>query len=504
MARVLVAVIALASFCHAVIREEDFAAEDIIVRDIAILGAGASGTYAAIRLREDYNLSIAVIEKDDHIGGHTNTYTDPETQKPVDYGVLAFWDYGPAKSYFARLDVETMAAPPEGGTTVYVDSETARNVTDYQVPAFSDVLKSIAIYGNESGKYDDILLPGYWNFPSGDDIPADLLLSYGEFSQKYGIDNFYPMLQIIAGVGVGGVRDIPLLYVMGFGLDHPAIQSLLQNGLFVPKSGSNAEIYQKAYARIKDDILLSSSVVSAERDEHDGVHLVVQTSDNCKRLIKAKQLLVTPAPSIQNLESLDLDDQESAVFVSSTPRPIHVGLAKTSAIPRNYSVQYVSSKVAPDNYLDMYQDIKHDLKIQSTGPEELQLFRVLLETTSDLPLTEDEAKAYVTSQVQKLAAAGTLNSVKPPDAAAGSGDAQTANGGAVTVEFKAFKSHSSVMWRLPADEIKAGFIQNLYALQGHRSTWYTGSLWCTDFSSNVWAFTDTVLERMVGARKKDG
>ncbi|PPJ55265.1 hypothetical protein CBER1_04287 [Cercospora berteroae] len=503
MARVLVAIVALARLAHAIIGEQDFSAEDIIVRDVAILGAGASGTYAAIRLREDYNLSIAVVEKDDHIGGHTDTYTDPETRKPVDYGVLSFWDYGPARNYFARLGVETVPAPQDSGITAYVDSETARNLTNYHVPAFSDVLKSIAAYGNESAKYDDILVPGYWNFPSGDDIPADLLLPYGEFSQKYGVDNFYPMLQIIAGVGVGGVRDIPLLYVIGFGLGHPAIQSLLQNGLFVPKSGSNAEIYQNAYARIKEDVLLSSSVVSAERDEHDGVRLVVQTADNCKKLIKAKKLLVTAPPSIGNLESLDLDDQESAVFVSSTSRPIHVGLAKTSAIPRNYSVQYVSSKVAPDKYLDMYQDIKYDLKIQSTGPEELQLFRVLLETTPDLSLTEEEAKAYITSQVQKLAAAGTLNSVKPPDVGFGSGDAQTADGGAVTVEFKAFKSHSSVMWRLPADEIKAGFIHNLYALQGHRATWYTGSLWCTDFSSNVWAFTDTVLERMVGARKKD-
>ncbi|KAF2208160.1 hypothetical protein CERZMDRAFT_16932, partial [Cercospora zeae-maydis SCOH1-5] len=465
-----------------------------IVSDVVILGAGASGTYAAIRLREDYNLSIAVVEKADRIGGHTDTYVDIETQKPVDYGVQSFWDYGPAKGYFARLGIETMPPPQGAGTTVYVDSETAKNLTDYQVPAFPDILKSIAVYGNESAKYNDILLPGYWNFPSGDDIPADLLLPYGEFSNKYGIDNDFPMLQIIAGVGVGGVRDIPTLYVIrGFGLGHPATQGLLQNTLFVPKSGSNSEIYEKAYARIGDDVLLSSTVVAADRDDNDGVRLVVQTANNCKKLIKAKHLLVTPPPSIANLGSLGLDDQESAVFGSSTPRPLQVGLAKIPSIPRNYSVQYVSSKVAPNNYLDMYQDIKYDLKIQSTGPEGSQLFRTLLETTSDLPLTEEQAKAYITSQVQKLASAGTLSDVQEAE---NSNDHHEAEG-SVDVEFVAFKSHGSIMWRLPADDIKAGFMQRLYALQGHRSTWYTGSLWCTDFSSNVWAFTDTVLERMV-------
>lgn len=231
--------------------------------------------------------------------------------------------------------------------------------------------------------------------------------------------------------------------------------------------------------------------------------LVVQSENGCKKLIKAKQLLVTPPPSIENLDSLDLDDQESAVFVSSSPRPIHIGLAKISAIPRNYSVQYVSPKVVPDNYLDMYQDINYDLKIESTGPEGSQLFRTLLETTSDLPLTEAEAKAYITSQVQKLATAGTFDNAALTNAQGSSGDKDVGDGDAAGVEFVAFRSHGSIKWRLPADEIKAGFIQNLYALQGHRSTWYTGSLWCTDFSSNVWAFTDTVLERMVGARQKE-
>ncbi|KAM3421384.1 hypothetical protein BST61_g1780 [Cercospora zeina] len=495
MARALVALAALANVVSATvvsatINEQEFRAEDIIVTDVAILGAGSSGTYAAIRLREDYNLSIAVVEKADRIGGHTDTYIDVETQKPVDYGVQSFWDYGPAKSYFARLGIETMPPPQGAGPTVYVDSETARNLTDYQIPAFPDILKSIAIYGNESAKYNDMLLPGYWNFPSGDDIPADLLLPYGEFSEKYGIDNDFPMLQIIAGVGVGGIRDIPTLYVMGFGLGHPATQGLLQGGLFVPKSGSNSEIYEKAYARIGNDVLLSSTVVSAARNDNDEVCLVVQTTDGCRKLIKAKQLLVTAPPSIENLGSLGLDNQESAVFGSATPRPLQVGLAKISSIPRNYSVQYVSSKVVPNNYLDMYQDIKYDLKVQSTGPEDSQLFRTLLETTSDLPLTEEQAKAYITSQVQKLASTGTLS------------DDQHEAEGSVDVEFVAFKSHSSIMWRLPAEDIKAGFMKNLYALQGHRSMWYTGSLWCTDFSSNVWAFTDTVLERMVGGKKK--
>jgi hypothetical protein len=36
---------------------------EIIVKDVAVIGGGASGSYAAIRLKEDYKKSVVVIEK---------------------------------------------------------------------------------------------------------------------------------------------------------------------------------------------------------------------------------------------------------------------------------------------------------------------------------------------------------------------------------------------------------------------------------------------------------
>jgi heterodisulfide reductase subunit A-like polyferredoxin len=40
---------------------------NILVKDVVIIGGGASGAYAAIRLRDDYNRSIALVEKQDHL-----------------------------------------------------------------------------------------------------------------------------------------------------------------------------------------------------------------------------------------------------------------------------------------------------------------------------------------------------------------------------------------------------------------------------------------------------
>lgn len=45
----------------------DSAATKIIYKDVVILGGGASGSHAAVRLREDYNKTIIIVEKQNRI-----------------------------------------------------------------------------------------------------------------------------------------------------------------------------------------------------------------------------------------------------------------------------------------------------------------------------------------------------------------------------------------------------------------------------------------------------
>lgn len=40
---------------------------NILVKDVAVIGGGASGAYAAVRLRDDYGKSIALVEKEDQL-----------------------------------------------------------------------------------------------------------------------------------------------------------------------------------------------------------------------------------------------------------------------------------------------------------------------------------------------------------------------------------------------------------------------------------------------------
>lgn len=62
---------------------------DVVKRDVCIIGGGSSGTYSAVRLQQ-MNKTVAVVERNNRLGGHVNTYVNPATNQTFDYGVI-FW-----------------------------------------------------------------------------------------------------------------------------------------------------------------------------------------------------------------------------------------------------------------------------------------------------------------------------------------------------------------------------------------------------------------------------
>jgi ribulose 1,5-bisphosphate synthetase/thiazole synthase len=45
------------------IDESQFSPADIIVRDVAIVGGGAAGSHAAVRLSQDFHKSVVLVDK---------------------------------------------------------------------------------------------------------------------------------------------------------------------------------------------------------------------------------------------------------------------------------------------------------------------------------------------------------------------------------------------------------------------------------------------------------
>jgi len=64
----------------------EYRVDSTISHDVCIVGGGSSGTYAAIRL-SDMGKCVLVIEQQDRLCGHTETYTEPMSRLKYDIGV---------------------------------------------------------------------------------------------------------------------------------------------------------------------------------------------------------------------------------------------------------------------------------------------------------------------------------------------------------------------------------------------------------------------------------
>jgi phytoene dehydrogenase-like protein len=160
----------------------DWKPEDIITRDVAIIGGGASGTYAAVRIR-DMNQSVVIVEKKDRLGGHTETYTDPVTGATIDIGVVVWHDIDIVKNFFARFNValvNTLSANPGQTTPVFVDFRTGAVVANF-IP--SDPTTAFSLYAEQIAQYP--YLDAGFDLPSP--VPADLLLPFGDFATKHNL-----------------------------------------------------------------------------------------------------------------------------------------------------------------------------------------------------------------------------------------------------------------------------------------------------------------------------
>ena len=117
-----------------------------------------------------------------------NTYIDPATGTPYDYGVEAFLDIGNATAFFDRFGVELEPLSQANVTTKYIDFTTGATV-NLTLPAIGDQIAAIEKFLSVVEPWTDYLQPGYWNFPAPADIPEDLLIPYGDFITKYGLED---------------------------------------------------------------------------------------------------------------------------------------------------------------------------------------------------------------------------------------------------------------------------------------------------------------------------
>ncbi len=438
----------------------DFPPGDVIIRDVCILGGGSSGTYSAIRLR-DFGKSVVVVEAKSRLGGHTETYKDPETGTTLDIGVIVFGHLAEVKNYFARFDIPLKTVPTSLGPPEYVDLATGKTV-EHTTPDQGAVGAAMQKYAAEVLKYPGVQAGFNLTYP----VPEDLLLPFGQFVEKYSLGALVPTVFAICQ-GYAPLLDISTIYVFKyFNLD---LLNTLGKGFLTTERNNTSELYEKAAESLGADALLDTTLISMDRSRTTGpVRLLVRTPSG-RKLILAKKIISTIPLLLSNLHAFDLSPVERTLFAQHSHSAFYTGVLRNTNLPTHAPIH----ALAPGKPYSI-----PDLPgIYTMHPNSASgLIQVYYGSPHALP--EEEIRADIIAAVQRMQRArGIPNATMP--------------------EFATFANHTPFNIMVPNEPMRAGFYEELNKLQGERHTWYCGASFHTQDSSVLWRFIEELLPRVL-------
>jgi NAD(P)-binding Rossmann-like domain len=425
-----------------------------IQRDVVIVGGGSAGTYTAVRLR-DMGASVVVVERQARLGGHCETFIDPRTGIPVDFGVLLFENTPQVRDHFARFDVALAPLPLAGGggQNAHLDLRTGAAVPNYVPPlpiALGDYFGIIAQFGALDTNY---LLP--------DPVPGDLLAPFGDFVAKYALESIVQTISLF-GQGVGDLLRVPALYVInavGLGVTG----SILTDSFLTTAQRNNSQLYEAATTSLGEDALLGTQILLVDRDFAGGVRVIALTPDGL-RDIRARKLVFTAPPLPGNFLGFNLDRTERSLFAQYRLRSYVTALARLSGLPPGLMITNIGADT-PYNLppLPAVYTIS-----PTTAPG---LWNVTY--GSPTPVSEVQARAAIAATIRRINNAGTYP--------------------VVLDELATVSSHTPYAMHVPTSSIAAGFYRDLYALQGRNRTYYTSAAFHSHNSSRIWEATEALL-----------
>lgn len=444
--------------------------------DVLVIGGGSAGTYGAVRLL-DAGKSVVIVEPSGKLGGHAETWVS-DTGGVVNVGVQILYvsvhktkhkkrggdlcsrlhqDIPVVTEYFDRLGVPLTTAPAyatSGFGAVNADFAlgVAAPPANLSLQAIAPALQRYGEYlaANFSTVYPGFFLP--------DPVPEDMLLSYGDFMTKYGLGPLVNLINLF--IQPAEAWREPALFPLKL-LNADPLRGIT-SGFRVTNDVN--DLYRAAAAILGDSVLLNASVVSLQRGA--GVEAIVRTSPTGppKRVLASK-LLMTAPPVAANLAGWDLSEDE-ALFGKFKTQQYHAGVIRNYGLPQDVPLQNVGF-TTPFNI-----------------PALPALFTVVPNRFGD-----GTAVAYYTARERvdvPTAQADTLATL----------ERLAANGviGQGLTEILEWYDHANVRMYVEAEDVRAGFYRDLYALQGQRNTFWSGAAWVTQASSPIWDYTKSVVD----------
>lgn len=427
-----------------------------LIKDVCIIGGGSAGIFAAIQLL-DSGKSVVVVEASRKPGGHTDTYTDPDTGISINAGVQSFTSTTIVQNYFARLGVPLVAAsPPPPGNLIYVDFHEGKVDSNFTMPSPTTLRSIFQRYGALLQSNYSYLANGY-SLPYP--VPNNLLVSFEAFALKNALEDALFLLnlqtqpnQILRETAIYTLKTFDLL-----------VLAAVANPKLIVSAADNGQLYSNAAQILGKDILLGTTVEALSRSPC-GVQLSVRGPDNSRKTIKAKKLLMAVPPTLENMRGWDITRQEHALFSKWQANRYMVGVFSNKGIPAGTKAYGVG--------LDSPYKIPKLPGISILSPTRVNGTFVAY-FVSESPLSVELSQAIFLKQLRRLAVAE------------GWQQAETI--------IHAWYDHSPIKLHVGPEEINGGFYNDINALQGQKSTWWTGAAWQSQASVPIWTFTQEII-----------
>jgi hypothetical protein len=459
LAQTLTTLVAIATCAAgAALNPATFAASDVIRKDFVILGGGASGTYAAIALK-DKGKSFVVVEKGGRLGGHARTYYDPKSGKSVDFGLQIYLNDSVVTNFFDRLNTPYTAVSPAQFGSPFIHADFAKKVL---MPNYSrgslgqDYLDDLAKFNPGANDLTYLKTP----------VDPALTLTWPEYIEQTGLSNASAYAAFNRPAIPGRLREDLALYVFN-DLNDVMIREGQQYGAIVNANRDNSQLYRNAQAELGSSVLYNSQIIDGSR-ANNNVRLVVNTPTG-RKLIVAKQVIIAMPRILSNMQTLGLDSKEKALISQITGGQYYGGVVNNTGL--------LQTAAYPNRGVDTAWNVPDVPSVVTISPSPVDGFHYYWYTS-----LQATTRSVIESAVRD--AISTL---------------QTLTGAAKTTpNFVDYQDFTPLQLRVSADNINSGFYQKFNAMQGYKGTWYV-SAFNVPGSSQIFKNTMDLLPQIIAA-----
>jgi Flavin containing amine oxidoreductase len=434
-------------------------AQRTIDRDVCIIGGGSSGSYTAVRLR-DQGVSVAVLERESRLGGHAQTYVDPVSGVPINTGVVVLENVSIVTDYLNRFGIQAAPASFSGGQTAYIDFVTGKVADGFTPPAQDAFIGALLLYRQILATEYPYLDDGFY-LPNP--VPEELIRPFSEFIANRGLEALFPTA-FQFGQGLGRVLENPAIYALK-NFSAAVVDSILGTGFLILPSGV-AELYDQIAAELADDVLCDAIVQNVDRSRSDRIEVSAETPDG-EVTIRCKKLVVACPPNLKRLSFMDTDETEREVLEKFRANHYSTGVVELTGVPADLSMQNVGADT-----LYNLPSLPGIYGMTPTGAP--GLWNVKFGSSS--LLNEAQVRNAIRASIRRVRSAGTYP--------------------VHLIGLRTFSNHSPFTLMVDECDLRNGFYEKLYALQGRRRTFYTGAAFQTHDSSLIWRFTESLLPRI--------